>query len=82
MSCSHMSCTPGGDTFGVLHVPYKSVQSKEHQQQQSLGPITASDSLPVRSSLQLYMAHVDCYLILGCEISLDTDKLIKEHITT
>ena len=29
-------------------------------------------SLPVREGLQLYMARVDCYLISGCELAIDT----------
>ncbi|KAJ7868445.1 hypothetical protein B0H13DRAFT_1635715, partial [Mycena leptocephala] len=38
-------------------------------------------SLPVQEGLQLYMARVDCYLISGCELSLDTDNtLLKEHL--
>jgi hypothetical protein len=38
-------------------------------------------SLPVREGLQMYMARVDCYLISGCELSLDTDNaLLKEHL--
>ncbi|KAJ7090615.1 hypothetical protein C8R44DRAFT_990643 [Mycena epipterygia] len=38
-------------------------------------------SLPVREGLQLYMARVDCYLISGCELALDTDNsLIQDHI--
>ncbi|KAJ7442088.1 hypothetical protein B0H11DRAFT_1619948, partial [Mycena galericulata] len=38
-------------------------------------------SLPVREGLQLFMARVDCYLISGCELALDTDiSLVKEHM--
>ncbi|KAJ7140770.1 hypothetical protein C8R44DRAFT_726490 [Mycena epipterygia] len=38
-------------------------------------------SLPVREGLQLYMARVDCYLISGCELALDTDNsLIQDHM--
>ncbi|KAJ7198660.1 hypothetical protein B0H12DRAFT_1037326, partial [Mycena haematopus] len=37
--------------------------------------------LPVREGLQLYMARVDCYLISGCELALDTDSaLLQEHL--
>lgn len=38
-------------------------------------------SLPVREGLQLYTARIDCYLISGCEILLDTDSaLLEEHL--
>ncbi|KAJ7018011.1 hypothetical protein C8F04DRAFT_1330302 [Mycena alexandri] len=38
-------------------------------------------TLPVKEGLQIYMARVDCYLISGCELSLDTDgSLLKEHL--
>ncbi|KAJ7918680.1 hypothetical protein B0H13DRAFT_2435218 [Mycena leptocephala] len=37
-------------------------------------------SLPVREGLLLYKARVDCYLTSGCELSLDTDTLVTEHV--
>jgi hypothetical protein len=37
-------------------------------------------SLPVREGLLLYKARVDCYLTSGCELSLDTDMLVTEHV--
>ncbi|KAJ7217825.1 hypothetical protein GGX14DRAFT_357510 [Mycena pura] len=37
-------------------------------------------SLPVREGLALYKARVDCYLTSGCELSLDTDALVTEHV--
>ncbi|KAJ7450879.1 hypothetical protein FB451DRAFT_1526864, partial [Mycena latifolia] len=38
-------------------------------------------SLPVREGLQLYKARVDCYLISGCELALDTDaRLVRELV--
>ncbi|KAJ7478976.1 hypothetical protein FB451DRAFT_1395588 [Mycena latifolia] len=35
-------------------------------------------SLPVREGLVLYSACVDCYLISGCELSLDTDTSLMD----
>ncbi|KAJ7021684.1 hypothetical protein C8F04DRAFT_972436 [Mycena alexandri] len=38
-------------------------------------------TLPVREGIQMYTARVDCYLISGCELSLDTaGGLLEEHI--
>ncbi|KAF7356855.1 Reverse transcriptase domain-containing protein [Mycena venus] len=37
-------------------------------------------SLPVREGLQLYMARVDCYLISGCELALDTDNSLLDEL--
>ncbi|KAF7345055.1 Reverse transcriptase domain-containing protein [Mycena venus] len=37
-------------------------------------------SLPVREGLQLYMARVDCYLISGCELALDTDTSLLDDL--
>ncbi|KAJ7887948.1 hypothetical protein B0H13DRAFT_2342185 [Mycena leptocephala] len=38
-------------------------------------------SLPVREGLMIYIARVDCYLISGGELALDTDAaLLDEHL--
>ncbi|KAJ7023058.1 hypothetical protein C8F04DRAFT_1193808 [Mycena alexandri] len=38
-------------------------------------------TLPVKEGILMYTARVDCYLISGCELSLDTaGGLIEEHI--
>ncbi|KAF7338065.1 Reverse transcriptase domain-containing protein [Mycena venus] len=37
-------------------------------------------SLPVREGLVLYMARVDCYLISGGELALDTDAVLLDEL--
>ncbi|KAK7017643.1 reverse transcriptase domain-containing protein [Favolaschia claudopus] len=37
-------------------------------------------SLPVREGLVLYMARVDCYLISGAELALDTDPALLHEL--
>ncbi|KAJ7155318.1 hypothetical protein C8R46DRAFT_997193 [Mycena filopes] len=38
-------------------------------------------TMPVKEGIQLYMARVDCYLISGCELSLDTAAgLLDDHV--
>jgi hypothetical protein len=37
-------------------------------------------SLPVREGLVLYMARIDCYLISGGKLALDTDTLLLDDL--